>query len=174
MTRLARIVFALLLMAMPAIADWETVEVFDRGYITAAVHKIVAEADSEDVTPPIIDGDTLDTRGFMIGYGCPTSEGEVGYALHIRYREAGLDGWYRWNQWLECDGYNFGMPLIGSWSPTSGDYGFGMTPFMPIANVRLLRLLNPVDATSISTVTIWFIEQREAKAADWSAWDMPN
>lgn len=172
MKRLIVVLVLLVVCALIASADWPTVETFDRGYITAAVHLELAASDSGDITPPIISSDTLDTRGFIIG--CCSPQSGRGHGVRMRYRQEGLDGWYRWNQWLECSTYNPGMLMTGSWAGFGGVNSLGMTPFMPLVNVKLLRLINPNTVASQSMVVIWFMDQREAKAADWSKWEMPN
>lgn len=165
---------ALALLAFGAMsAAGQTFNVWERGYITCPVHGIVDKADSLDITPPIIAGDTLNTRGFMIGLRSTMAVG-LGYGISIRYRQAGDDGWERWDQWLNGAGAsNLGMPLIGDWQPSGSTWEMALTDFMPLANVRLLRLLNPSTNASMQTVTIWFLDQQDARAADWSAWTMP-
>lgn len=159
----------LLLIAMPA-AGQQTVNTWERGYITAAVPAEISPADSVDITPPIIESDTLNVRGFMVGISGAAVHTD--HSVFMRYREAGDDGWERWDQWLKCR-LNYGMPLVSEWKYGAGIKSANMTPFIPISNVRLLRLFNH-NNTSATTVTIWFIDKQDADEADWSKWDLPN
>lgn len=168
----------LAVLATSASAGWrETFNVWERGYITCPVHSFILGSDSVDVTPPIIGGDTLDVRGFMIGVR-GIADNDVmgyGYGLRIRYLQSGRGAQRRFDQWEGYkDATNLGMPLIGEYGPGNvTGYRMGMTDFMPLSNVRMLRLLNPSANASMQTVVIWFIDQHDAEAADWSAWTMP-
>lgn len=173
MKRIALALGLLAALAVPAMGWW-TVNTMERGYVTAPVHLIVDVSDSMDVYPPVIGVDTLDVRGFMLGLRSTETVGQ-GYGMSIRFRQKGDGGWERWQEWLKYpDPVNLGMPLIGDWQPSGSEWEMALTPFIPLADIRLLRLLNPSSNASMQTVVIWFIDHKVAEDADWSVWDMED
>lgn len=166
-----KMICALALLCIAAsVCSGQTFNIWERGYITAPAHACIAASDSVDLSPPVVGGDTLNVRGFMVGYRA-TTHGQD-HSMQVRYREAGSGGWERWDQWLKASPANLGLPLPSRWQGMGGTNGIGSTPMMPIANIKTLRLFNRSAFAAMSVVVLWFMDPQDAKAADWSSWEM--
>lgn len=170
MKRLGLVLTLLLLVVVP-VQGWITVNLQEKGYVAATSFVKILASGSVDVTPPIVGGDTLTTRGFMIGYRS-TAHGQD-HSLQIMYREAGDGGWYRWNEWENASVANYGLPLPSRWQGLGGTNGLGCTPFMPMADLRMLRLFNRTPYSLMNVVVIWFMDSHVADSVDWTTWSMP-
>lgn len=160
----------LLSMAVIPVCSGQTFNTWERGYITVASCTSVAALDVVSMCAPVVDGDTINVRGIMLGFQSVIAHGH-GHNLHIRYREPGADGWERWDQWVKADSSNWGLPLPGKWQGLLGTNSMGCTPFIPLANVRELHLYNSNASAAMHVLVLWFVDEADAKAADWSTWE---